>query len=617
MRKKRTLLVLMTIIVLVLPSFLVSAASNESSKVKDISKNAGEFASKDEVVYATLDATGKQEEMYIVNIFDVVKEGKIVDFGSYSSLKNLTDLSEIEQNGDKVQFPASKGKFYYQGNQDSGPLPWDIGITYLLDGSEVVPEQLAGKNGHIEIVIETFANDKVDKIFFENYLLQISLTLDPVIYSNIEAPSGMIANAGKNKQITFTVMPEKEEELKLEADVKDFELKGIEITAVPSSFSIDPPDVDSMTDDMESLSDAIGEVNNGVASLNDGISQLNNGVISLRNGSELYKNGFAEVNGASSELVTASGSIIQALATINNGLAESTEDMDLSELTQLPTMLTQVANGLNGMTDGISTFKEEFSKANSALDDAVASIPDQVITEEEFGTLYSSIENPENLAVINKLKDTYIAAQKVKGTYYGVGDVEGVKVALEAVNPTLTQLSEGITQTADGLITAADEIATSTKEMDIQGSMEQLQIGLGELASQYGQFHTGLVGYTQGINQLSTSYSEIHSGIVDMSGGTGDLEDGVGELHDGTSTLYDSTSDLPEQIQEEVDKMIDEFDKSDFKPVSFVSTENEKINSVQFVIKTKSIEKVEEEENEEKAAEEETGFWARLLKLFK
>ncbi|MEC5425801.1 hypothetical protein QGM71_20255 [Virgibacillus sp. C22-A2] len=45
---------------------------------------------------------------------------------------------------------------------------------------------------------------------------------------NIQDEDGMVANAGKNKQVTITVMPEKEEELVVEVDVvEDFELDGI------------------------------------------------------------------------------------------------------------------------------------------------------------------------------------------------------------------------------------------------------------------------------------------------------------------------------------------------------------------------------------------------------
>ncbi|WP_428910896.1 hypothetical protein [Niallia sp. Krafla_26] len=109
----------------------------------------------------------------------------------------------------------------------------------------------------------------------------------------------------------------------------------------------------------------------------------------------------------------------------------------------------------------------------------------------------------------------------------------------------------------------------------------------------------------------------MHSGIVELSEGTGQLKTGVLELHDGTDTLYSSTNNLPAQMQEEIDKLISEFDKSEFKPVSFVSPKNnEVINSVQFVMKTAEITLKEKGETETKVEEKEKGFWDRLMDLF-
>ena len=75
-----------------------------------------------------------------------------------------------------------------------------------------------------------------------------------------------------------------------------------------------------------------------------------------------------------------------------------------------------------------------------------------------------------------------------------------------------------------------------------------------------------------------------------------------------TDELYQETKDLPDQMEEEINQMISEYDKSDFKPVSFVSVNNEKVYSVQFVIKTESIQK-EEQETKKAEPEKEKGFW--------
>jgi len=101
MRFKK-IFIICTIIILILPSLLVSADMEEGMQKEELKEESGEFSSKDEVIYGTLSATGKSEEMYIVNTFDVKKTGKMIDYGSYESVKNLTDLSEIKQQGNKV-----------------------------------------------------------------------------------------------------------------------------------------------------------------------------------------------------------------------------------------------------------------------------------------------------------------------------------------------------------------------------------------------------------------------------------------------------------------------------------------------------------------------------------
>lgn len=599
MRKKRLLFLLLAFM-LFLPSFLSDAATTEAEK------REGKLTSKDEVVYATLKANGELNNIYVVNTLEVARAGEILDYGEYSSVKNLTDLSELIQEGQTVRIHAPEGKFYYQGNlKKDTAIPWDILISYELDGNKVDPATLAGKTGHLKINIDISANENVDRVFYENYLLQVSLLL-PNKYTNIAASGGMMANAGKNKQITFTVMPGQEELLQVEADVEDFEFQGVDIAAVPSTLPIDTSEMDNMTEDMSSLSNAIGELNNGVGDLKKGVTELNKGVSTLSAGSEKYKNGMSQMGGASSEIVQASRTIGDALTTISNSMSDDSAEMDLTSLNELPSGLTQLANGLTETANGLTTLHENYSLAYRALDGAIKEIPAHQLTEEEISALYISGADAK---VLDQLVESYSAAQKVKGTY------SNVKGAFDAVEPTLVQVSESVRVMSATLTSIANELTVSLKEMDVS-ALGELQKGLATLASNYGEFHSGLVSYTEGVKQLSSSYNSLHSGIVELSGGTGELEKGVGELHDGTEELYQETSDLPEQMQEEINQMIQKYDKSDFEPVSFVSSENEKIYSVQFVIKTESIQ-IEDRDEKQKEPVKEKGFWDLLLDLFR
>ncbi|WP_338067952.1 YhgE/Pip domain-containing protein [Bacillus salacetis] len=580
-----------------LPSFLSQPAHAATE---------GNVASKDEVIYATLNASGNLDNIYVVNTLEVDKAGEILDYGKYSSVKNLTDLAEIDQEGQKIEVQAPEGKFYYQGNMDEKTeLPWNVNVTYLLDGKKVKPEELAGKTGHLEISVEIAENEEGDGVFYENYLLQVSLAM-PNTYQGIEAPGGMVANAGKNKQITFTVMPGEEKTLKAEANVRDFEFNGVEIAAVPSTLPIDPTGTGSMAGDMSELSNAIKELNDGVGELETGVSELNDGTAGLQEGSAQYKNGMNELSGSSAGLVNGSASIRDALAQINQSLSGKSAQVDLSSLNELPAGLKQLAGGLNEVANGLTALQENYSQAYGALDGAINEIPAGQVSEEEFASLAESGADP---AVVDKLKASYSASQKVKATY------AQVREAFAAVEPTLTELSSSVNTMSGQLTTTADSLSASLDKTDMSGLVE-LQKGIASLSAKYGEFHSGLVSYTDGVGKLASSYSELHSGIVELNGGTSELENGVGELHDGTAQLYKETSDLPGQMQEEIDKMISEYDKSDFEPVSFVSSENENVSSVQFVIKTESIE-VEEQVTKKAEPEKEKGFWELFMDLFK
>ncbi|QGH35544.1 YhgE/Pip domain-containing protein [Gracilibacillus salitolerans] len=565
---------------------------------------ASSAAPKDEVIYSTLQSNGEELDMYVVNSFEVEGPGELVDYGDYTSIKNLTDLSEITKEDDTISFTASEDSFYYQGNLENNPLPWEFDISYQLDGEEMTPEEMLGQDGHLQIGMETSANEEVNPIFFENYLLQISLTLDTERYQEIEAEDGTIANAGKDKQVTFTVMPEKEESFLLEADVTDFELKGIEISAVPSSMSIDSPEVDDVTEDFETLSDATTEIDDGVGELADGISELNSGVSSLKNGSSDYQDGITQISNGSADLISGSESIDQALVTMKDSIDQDVETGDFSALQE---GLEQIARGLREASNGLTTLQENYTQAYDALDESINAIPSYDISEEEIQALYQSGAESE---VVDKLVETYEAALTAKGTY------DQVSEAFAAVAPTLDEVSSSQTDMATSLETMAEQIAAASEGMDIQEGLKELQEGLATLSDNYKEFHAGLEEYTNGVDELSNAYQDLHNGIVELEDGTSSLENGVGELHDGTTELADSTSDLPDQMQDEIDEMINDYDKSDFDAVSFVSDKNENVQSVQFVIKTESITQ-DEEDDEEEETEEEKSFWDRLLDLFR
>lgn len=557
---------------------------------------------KDEVVYGNLQTDGNIEEVYVVNVFDAKKEQKIKDYGKYTKVANLTNTEKISTDDNEITTQIEKGKFYYQGNMVENKLPWDIDIKYGLDGKEYDAKDVAGKSGHLKIKIKTKRNKSVNKTFYENYLLQISMTMDMDKTDHLKAKDATLADAGGNKQIGYMVMPGKDADITVTADVKEFEMESMQITAVPFSMVIDMPDTDSMTGDMKKLTDAISQLNTGTKELNKGVGGLSSGTGALAQGTTQFVKGLETLSGQSGNLVSASASIDSALKNISNSL--SRVDMgDLDQLRSLSNGLDQMAGSLDQIAANLDGIESVYENSYGNLKGAINDIPE--ISQNELNEVKQKYSDDAN---VDQLIESYRAAQRVKSVY------ENEKSNLEKPMQ-MSALKSGLEKTSDGLKQMSKQLKQSSGKNDMKKSMEQLGTGMSTLSKNYSQFHNGLKAYTGGVGKLAQAGNPLATGVNELSKGTGQLYEGTAQLADGTNQLYINTKDMPKEMQKQIDDMMKDYDKSDYKPVSFTSDKNKNIDQVQFVLKTEKIEKKEIKKIKVKTKKD-TSIWTKLKNLF-
>jgi len=131
------------------------------------------------------------------------------------------------------------------------------------------------------------------------------------------------------------------------------------------------------------------------------------------------------------------------------------------------------------------------------------------------------------------------------------------------------------------------------------------------LYNSYYAFNSGLSDYVFGIKESVEGYEYLDDGINDINANYNLFNEGLIDLNTGISELNEETKDIPGELDELTNLM----DNSDYKPLSFASSENGEIRSLQFVLTTEDIskEEIEEEKPDEK---EELSLWQRILKLF-
>lgn len=632
-----------------------------STAFSSISLAATKSSEKEEVIYANLTSSGDIEKIYAVNIFE---DKDIVDYGVYETVKNMNTMDKINYSNGKITIQNSEDKLYYQGiMKQNTEMPWTIKVRYKLDGIEYAPSELAGKSGKLEISISIKENKKCKKNFFENYALQTVVQLDTNLCENIKSDEATMANVGGLKQLTYTILPGNEKDIKITSDVTDFEMSEIQVNGINLNLGLDKDSIDtsSLTGELDKLKDAVNDLDNGANELNDGAKKLDDGAVTLTEGIKTIQDGLDQLNSKSSSLTSGSSDVLSALKTIQSSLNNvSTSSKDLKQLssasTSIKSGIDSLVKGLKAVDSSIDTYNSSLKKAGLNSASELAQKNKQALSALGITNtqrkLYSSYTSGGSQAVSAELAKLAQAGDSEAVALYkqvsagntdavtqyvqAAGKLISVETLLKAdasyiegssklINGIDAQMSTSSGQTT--LMSGAVSLQTNYKKFDasiqdlvsslnnLMANMTQLKNGINKLTDNYATLDSGIKEYTSAVNKITNGYSKVYEGALDLVSGTHSLYKGTTELTDGTGEFKGETSDLDSKVDDEVDSMIDNFAGGDFEVESFVSDKNTDVDSVQFVIKTEAIKKEEVKVEEEKT--EELNFLQKLLNLFR
>lgn len=627
------------------------------------------YRGKEEVVYGMLKADGSIDEMYIVNIFD--KKGNIIDYGDYEHIRNMTTKDKLSKDDDKITVKNTGEKLYYEGIPADSKLPWNIDIKYYIDDKEYSPEEIAGKSGVFSIEIKIDENEELDDSFYEDFAVQALVTLDTEMAKNIISEDATIANVGKEKQLTYTILPDKGANINIIADVEDFEMDAISLNGINLNLDIDIDDeeligkvdqllngvneinngANTVKDGAYDLSDGTDKLSEGAKELEDGSSGLDDGVVSLKDGVTQIQNALNELNNKSSQLTEGSSEFKSALTELQRSLSETTGNVD--KIDELTNASSQIKGGIGELSSNLEQLKNStgYSQYKDTVKENGLDIDNLKLgNEEAINNLTNQIGSLTDS--YNEIKDIPDYTEKAEQLKIQIDELtnvikllKGNNAAMNANEVYLNKISESVSQIYEGsskLNSSYNEFDGSISELinsldGMLGNMSKLSNAVNTLVQKYGEIDDGINSYTDGVAEIVVGYKGVSDGVADLSTGSERIKAGssllyenMGELLSGTSTLYNGTVDLAEgttefkdetanmntEVQEEIDEILSELSGDDKDVESFASSKNEEIKSVQFVIKTKDIKVNEPIEPEEEEVEELT-FFEKFLNLFK
>ena len=590
--------------------------------------------SKDEVVYVKLNNNGNVDNVYVVNSFDAKNGEKIVDYGRYSNVLNLSTSDKLNYSSGVVDVNVSdtNKKFYYQGDMKNCEIPWDINIRYTLDGKNISSEELAGKSGNLEISFDIKKNDTVDEVFFNNYALQISLTLDGDKCSDIIADGGTIASVGNNKTITYIKLAGEEASYTINSNVENFEMDSISFNGLNMDMNVDV-NVDDMTSSFDTLVDAIDKLNDGASELKSGVDTYKNGVSTLYTGSSKllegvssYKSGVnsldkginslqSGLNGYKdgvNSLYSNSQKLLEGAKSLNSGVKAL--ESGVSSLNQ---GVNNLESGLNTLAYGSSSYKQNVNSYAQSVNQVVSALKSSLTPEQiEALNLDALVSGAQGLASAYENIDLGINNSKV-----GASSISDGAGSLANNIGTLSQGSNNLYSGIEALSSGSNALLSGINEIEggassLKSGSSALVSGINEIEGGASSLKSGSSALVSGINEIEGGASSLKNGSSTLVSGIDSIGEGVSALSKGTNELNSKTSNLPDEIDDKIDEMVSKYSNSDFNPVSFASEENTNVESVQFAIRTDAI-KVKDEEKVEEEKVEEKNMWQLFTDLFK
>ena len=242
-----------------------------------------------------MDPYGGISEASVVKSYELHGAREITDRGTYQAVHNMTGMEKPEVDGDTVIFrlleEPENDRFYFEGRMEpeevSGTLPWDITVSYRLNGVERRLEELAHEKGVLKISIDAVPNAGTSEYFRNNMTMEIAAVVDMDQNLSVEAPGAQIQSIGSMKTVLFMVMPGEEQHFELEIGSNDLEFSGLLFLMAPVTISqlerledlrkardTVKDSADAIGDSLDVILDSLDGLQGGLGSTVEGLGQL-------------------------------------------------------------------------------------------------------------------------------------------------------------------------------------------------------------------------------------------------------------------------------------------------------------------------------------------------------
>ena len=384
----------------------------------------------DEAYYATLDYYGNLTEGSVVKSYVLNGADTVTDHGTYDQVVNLTDHTEptVQSGTTTFRFAGDSAPthFYFEGKtaQPFETLPWTLSIHYTLNGVPTRAEELPGKTGVVEILVDAIPNENASEYAKNNYTLEAMALFNQDDILSLEAPGAQVQLIGNLRAVLFLAFPGEEQHFAIRVGAEDFSFGGMTFLMVPATLS--------QLEEISKLSDRKDELEEDYHKLSDSLDTLLDAFGGMEGSLYATADGLDQLNQARGTISAGKGTVYDGTDALREDLRGIAALLDpvAEQVEAASKTVTDAKAVLNTMTDTALDLRSQLEDMEDALENL-----------EDSDDVRQLIQDAANMkSSLNKLKSALESIDRIPSVQSPLAgqDIDAIRVNLpkvEAMEP--------------------------------------------------------------------------------------------------------------------------------------------------------------------------------------
>ena len=544
--------------------------------------------SKNETVYTKLDYDGSVKSVLVSEqITNAKDKDKLDDYTTLNDILNIGNNSKYYKDGNKITWENGGKDILYQGTTDKN-LPISVKVTYKLNGEEKDLDDIIGKSGKVEIIVNYTNHDKHivnGNVLYTPFVVTLGTIIDSENNTNINVINGKVVNTGTKNVVIGIAAPGLYESLNVK-ELKDmdkinisYETEKFELASiytVATSKLLDKSDL-KVFDKMNLLYENINTLQDSMNKIDKGSKELNNGINTLYTNYDKFNQGLDLVN--------------KNFYTLNNGVQEMNdkvnEVLNNKKIKEFREYLPKLEENSQKLKDAASKYASNIDDVNKLIDNTATDILNVIdyletvedyldnindyesivnnykdLINNEIDELSSFLDNINKyidilngLSTYTKDSSSYIiktyesdpenASEELTKLYYEAkmvqssNDISNIASSLKNEKEKLNNLKNNLNEAKVKIDNLSKKLLDNDAELLKKlESAQKACINLKELRNKVNSVKESISSKTDALNKSMKVINELPEKINNLENGINEFENGIHAISDGTEKLY-------------------------------------------------------------------------------